>query len=136
MSDRLLLMLAAVGNDHVDGTHTDMKSWCQTPPEVALAQLQALVACPHARVKGGPEDGKVLMDTASAYQVRCNYRGLILLLCHAISLHGSFFARSFSFYFFFFPTQCRFIGPSLQNSLVLLLFLCRTGARNRPSAPS
>ena len=63
-----MTMGPAVGNAHVDGTHTAMKSWCQTPPDVAALQLKALFACPHACVKGGPEDGKVLVDTASAYQ--------------------------------------------------------------------
>ena len=59
----------SVGDAHSDGTHTGMKSWCQTPPEVAAEQLKALVAAAHAYTGSGePEERKVLVDTASAYQ--------------------------------------------------------------------
>ena len=63
-----MTMGPAVGSAHADGTHTDLAAFCQTPPVVALAQLQALCDCPAARVVSGPEKGKVLVDTASIYQ--------------------------------------------------------------------
>lgn len=66
-----MTMGPAAGTDHMDGQHTTMPSYCQTPPDVALEQLQALVDCPAARVSSGPEAGKVLLDTASAYQNWC-----------------------------------------------------------------
>jgi aflatoxin B1 aldehyde reductase len=58
----------AIGNAHMTGEHCDLPAWCQTPPDVALQQLQALASCAHARVASGPEAGKVLLDTASIYQ--------------------------------------------------------------------
>lgn len=66
-----MTMGPATGTSHMDGQHTTMPSYCQTPPEVAMQQLQALVDCPAARVSSGPEAGKVLVDTASAYQNWC-----------------------------------------------------------------
>ena len=58
----------AVGNAHMDGSHTEMPSYCQTPPEVAEAQLRAMAACEHARATAGPDKGKLMLDTASQYQ--------------------------------------------------------------------
>ena len=58
----------AIGSAHMDGTHTEMPSFCQTPPEVAEAQLRAIVACTHARATSGPDKGKLMLDTASQYQ--------------------------------------------------------------------
>lgn len=63
-----MTMGPAVGGDHCDGSHNDLDAYCQTPPSVALEQLRALCACPAARVASGPEQGKVLVDTATAYQ--------------------------------------------------------------------
>ena len=85
----------AVGDAHSDGTHTNMMSctlphysfhrpadrWlslqrrgtgCQTPPDVAAAQLRALVDAAHAAAgPGAPEEGKFLVDTASAVLPLC-----------------------------------------------------------------
>ena len=58
----------AIGNAHVDGTVNALPAWCQTPPEVARLQLINLIHCPAALVTFGPETGKVMIDTASAYQ--------------------------------------------------------------------
>ena len=58
----------AIGSAHMDGTHTEMPSYCQTPPEVAEAQLHAMIACSHARATSGPDKGKLMLDTASQYQ--------------------------------------------------------------------
>eukprot|EP01050_Picozoa_sp_SAG11_P020866 SAG11_NODE_3599_length_2346_cov_3.414775_5_plen_148_part_00 len=49
----------ALGTEHMDGTHTTMPSYCQTPPEVAVQQLHALIMTSAARVPSGPEAGKV-----------------------------------------------------------------------------
>jgi len=40
----------------------------QTSKEVAFKQLEALINSPIARVKSGPEEGKVLVDTARVYR--------------------------------------------------------------------
>jgi len=40
----------------------------QTSKEVAFQQLEALIKSPVARVKSGPEEGKVLVDTARIYR--------------------------------------------------------------------
>lgn len=60
----------AVGNKHVvDGAKNNpLPAYCQTPPSVAEEQLKALVAAAVALVRNGPEVGKVMIDTASAYQ--------------------------------------------------------------------
>ena len=58
----------ALGSDHMDGSHTSMPMNCQTPPDVAEAQLRALADCAAAQVGEGPEAGKVLVDTAVIYQ--------------------------------------------------------------------
>jgi hypothetical protein len=63
-----MTMGPGVGDAHMDGKHSTLPSWCQTPPDVAAAQLAAFASCPDAMIVGGPEDGKVLLDTASAYQ--------------------------------------------------------------------
>lgn len=57
----------AVGNAHI-AANSPLKMWCQTPPDVARAQLNALANTPHAIVQSGPEQGKVLLDTAIVYQ--------------------------------------------------------------------
>jgi aryl-alcohol dehydrogenase-like predicted oxidoreductase len=75
MSVRLILgtmtIGPAVGNAHIDGSKNGLPAWCQTPPDVAAQQLQALVNCPAALVQSGPEAGKYMIDTASAYQNGC-----------------------------------------------------------------
>jgi len=58
----------AIGNSHDDGKYAPLKFWCQTPPDVARAQLKALCSSDVALVKDGPEKGKMMIDTASAYQ--------------------------------------------------------------------
>jgi len=40
----------------------------QTNKDVAFKQLEALINSPHARVKSGPEEGKVMVDTARVYR--------------------------------------------------------------------
>jgi len=55
-----------IGSKHMDGKYTTMPMHCQTPPDVAEAQLRAFAAT--AQVMGGPEAGKVLLDTATIYQ--------------------------------------------------------------------
>lgn len=61
----------AVGTAHATGTRNTLPFYCQTAPDIAEAQLRALAACTYARVTAGPEAGKVLLDTASAYQNGC-----------------------------------------------------------------
>ena len=61
----------AHGNAHIDGSKNPLPAWCQTNPEEAAEQLQALLNCPAATVVAGPEAGKVMLDTASAYQNWC-----------------------------------------------------------------
>lgn len=58
----------AVGNAHIDGKYNPLPAYCQTPPSCAKAQLLALLNSPAALVEDGPEKGKCLIDTASAYQ--------------------------------------------------------------------
>ena len=66
-----MTMGPAIGDQHNDNAHSPLPSYCQTPPDVALQQLQLLIAAPHARVKEGPEAGKYMIDTASIYQDWC-----------------------------------------------------------------
>lgn len=72
MSVRLILgtmtIGPSIGNNHADGKHGKLPYWCQTPPDVARAQLKALCSSDAALVKDGPEKGKVMIDTASVYQ--------------------------------------------------------------------
>jgi hypothetical protein len=51
------------------GSMNFLPAYCQTPPNVAHAQLLALLNSNRAIVKDGIESGKVMIDTASAYQV-------------------------------------------------------------------
>jgi len=58
-NDQKLRVRAVLGNMTWGG---------QTPKEVAFQQLEALIKSPVARVKSGPEEGKVLVDTARIYR--------------------------------------------------------------------
>ena len=51
-----------------DGKHNKLPFFAQTTPEVAHKQIRALLAAAHAYAEGGSEHGKIMIDTASAYQ--------------------------------------------------------------------
>lgn len=60
----------AIGSAHITGEHSLLPSYCQTPPEDALRQIELLVATERAfnPLSDVPEAGKVMIDTASLYQ--------------------------------------------------------------------
>lgn len=78
----------AIGNAHANGSVNALPAFCQTPPSAAHSQLLALVSSARALVKSGPEAGKVMIDTASAYQNGCTEEVLGDLISSDPTLRG------------------------------------------------